>query len=63
APEVSAGYEYDQGGFSLRTGVANGGLSAGAGFQVNHTRVDYAFVTQRELSRDNVHRVSLSGVW
>jgi len=62
-PELSAGYEYDQAGLSLRLGYNDGGLSAGAGFQVDHTRVDYAYVTQRALSKDNVHRISLSGIW
>jgi len=63
SPELSGGYEYSQGGLSLRLGYADSGLTAGAGFQVNHTRVDYAYVTQRALSRDNVHRISLSGIW
>jgi len=63
SPELSGGYEYNQGGLSLRLGYVNSGLTAGAGFQVNHTRVDYAYVTQRVLSRDNVHRISLSGIW
>ncbi|MFA4844229.1 MAG: PorV/PorQ family protein [Candidatus Margulisiibacteriota bacterium] len=63
SPELSGGYEYSLGGLSLRLGYADSGLTAGAGFQVNHTRVDYAYVTQRALSRDNVHRISLSGIW
>ncbi|MFA4844588.1 MAG: PorV/PorQ family protein [Candidatus Margulisiibacteriota bacterium] len=63
SPELSGGYEYSQGGLSLRLGYVDSGLTAGAGFQVNHTRVDYAYVTQRALSRDNVHRISLSGIW
>jgi len=63
SPELSAGYEYNQAGLSLRLGYNDGGLSAGAGFQVDHTRVDYAYVTQRALSKDNVHRISLSGIW
>ena len=63
SPEIAGGYEYSLGGLSLRLGYVDNGLTAGAGFQVNHTRVDYAFVTQRALSRDNVHRVSLSGIW
>lgn len=62
SPEFSVGYEYAVDGLSLRLGYADG-LTAGAGFQVNHTRVDYAYVTQRELSKDNVHRISLSGIW
>ncbi|MFA4844796.1 MAG: PorV/PorQ family protein [Candidatus Margulisiibacteriota bacterium] len=63
SPELSGGYEYSLGGLSLRLGYVNSGLTAGAGFQVNHTRVDYAYVSQKDLSRDNVHRISLSGIW
>jgi hypothetical protein len=63
APEISAGYEYAHNGLSLRLGYADSGLTAGAGFQIDHARVDYAYVTQRALSKDNVHRVSLSGMW
>ncbi|MFA4843772.1 MAG: hypothetical protein WC632_02330 [Candidatus Margulisiibacteriota bacterium] len=63
SPELSGGYEYSLGGLSLRLGYVDSGLPAGAGFQVNHTRVDYAYATQRALSRDNVHRISLSGIW
>ncbi|MEM4188727.1 MAG: PorV/PorQ family protein, partial [Candidatus Hadarchaeum sp.] len=62
-PELSAGYEWSSGGLSLRLGYTDGGLTAGAGFATGHARVDYAYVTQRALSKDNVHRLSLSGVW
>lgn len=48
---------------SLRPGYADGGLTAGAGFAVNNARVDYAYVTQRALSKENVHRISLSDIW
>jgi hypothetical protein len=64
APEVALGYEWaDKSGLSFRAGYAEGGLTAGAGFAVNHARVDYAYVTQQALSKENVHRVSLSGIW
>jgi len=72
AAEVSAGYEWAKDGLALRLGYTDGGFTAGAGFAVNHARheperfmarVDYAYVTQRALSKENVHRVSLSGVW
>ncbi len=63
AAEVSAGYEYAHNGLSLRAGYAAGGFTAGAGFRIEHARVDYAYVTQRALSKDNVHRISLSGMW
>jgi hypothetical protein len=62
-PEFSGGYEWAQKGLSLRLGYSEGGLTAGAGFAVKHARIDYAYVTQRALSKDNVHRISLSGVW
>lgn len=63
APEVSAGYEYNMGALSFRVGAADGGLTAGAGFGIDHVRVDYAYVSQRVLSSSNVHRISLSGNW
>ncbi|MDD5594246.1 MAG: hypothetical protein PHG97_05865, partial [Candidatus Margulisbacteria bacterium] len=50
-------------GVDYRVGYAGGGLTAGAGFAVNQARVDYAYVNQMALSRDNVHRISLSGIW
>ena len=63
SPELSAGYEWSAAGLSLRVGYSDGGLTAGAGFTTGHARVDYAYVTQRAMSVNNVHRVSLSGVW
>jgi len=63
AAEASAGYEWSKDGLSLRLGYSDGGLTTGAGFVSGHTRIDYAYVTQRELSKDNVHRISLSGIW
>ena len=64
APELSAGYEWStKDGLSLRVGYNDGGLSAGAGFISGHTRLDYAYVTQRDLTRDNVHRIALTGIW
>ena len=63
APDVSAGYEWADKFMSFRVGYAAGGLTAGAGFAIDHARVDYAYVNQMELSRENVHRISLSGIW
>ena len=63
AAEASLGYEWSQDGLSLRAGYANNGLTAGAGFESGHARIDYAYVTQKELSKDNVHRVSMTGAW
>lgn len=64
SPEVSLGYEWlFVNGLSFRAGYSEDGLTAGAGFAVNNARVDYAYVTQKSLSKDNVHRVSLGGVW
>ncbi|MFC1540437.1 PorV/PorQ family protein [Candidatus Margulisiibacteriota bacterium] len=62
-PEASLGYEWSREGLSFRVGYAGSGLTTGAGFVSDHTRVDYAYVTQQDLSRDNVHRISLSGIW
>jgi len=63
AAEAAVGYEWASDGLSLRLGYSDGGLTAGAGFESGHTRVDYAYVTQRDLSKENVHRVSLTGIW
>jgi hypothetical protein len=63
AATASVGYEWAKDGLSLRVGYGEGSLTAGAGFESGHTRVDYAYVTQRDLSRENVHRISLSGKW
>ena len=60
---VSVGYEWDTlDGLSFRAGFSDG-FTVGAGFVANHARVDYAYISQFDLSRDNVHRVSLSGKW
>jgi len=64
AAEASVGYEWaSRDGLSLRLGYGDGGLTTGAGFTSGHTRIDYAYVTQRDLSKDNVHRISLTGIW
>lgn len=62
AATAAVGYEWAQDGLSLRLGYADG-LTAGAGFVSGAARVDYAYVTQRDLSVNNVHRISLSGRW
>jgi hypothetical protein len=63
AAEAAVGYEWEKDGLSLRLGYSEDSLTAGAGFVSGHARVDYAYVTQRDLSKDNVHRVSLTGIW
>ena len=63
AAAASVGYEWARDGLSIRLGYTDSTLTAGAGFESGHTRVDYAYVAQQDLSRDNVHRVSLSGKW
>ncbi|OGC09651.1 hypothetical protein A3F86_01865 [candidate division WOR-1 bacterium RIFCSPLOWO2_12_FULL_45_9] len=63
AAEAAVGYEWAREGLALRCGYNNGWFSAGAGFQSGQTKIDYAYVTQHDLSRENVHRVSLTGVW
>lgn len=60
--EASVGYEWIRDGLSFRVGYDEG-LTAGTGFESGHTRVDYAYVQQNDLSVNNVHRVSLTGKW
>ncbi|MBU0574495.1 MAG: hypothetical protein KKH83_08495, partial [Candidatus Margulisbacteria bacterium] len=69
-PELCAGYEWAREGLAFRLGFADSALTAGAGFTAllpqtkgGTARVDYAYVQQSSLSRENVHRVSLSGKW
>ncbi|MBU0630649.1 MAG: hypothetical protein KKC80_07030 [Candidatus Margulisbacteria bacterium] len=62
-PEVATGYEWSERGLSFRVGYNTSGLTAGVGFAIGHAIVDYGFVSQRELSKNNVHRISLSGKW
>ncbi len=50
-PDMSYGVEvYAMPGFSLRTGLRDGELTAGGGYQFvalgNAARIDYAFVTE-----------------
>jgi long-subunit fatty acid transport protein len=63
AAEAAVGYEWAKDGMSLRLGYGEDSLTAGAGFVSGHARVDYAYVTRRDLSKENVHRVSLTGIW
>jgi len=63
ATEVSAGYEWSRDGLAIRTGYTESALTAGAGFQSGVAQIDYAYVQQMSLSRENVHRISLSGKW
>ena len=48
---------------AMRLGNGDNGWTAGVGFKTENVGVDYAYVTQRALSKDNVHRVALSGWW
>ena len=63
ATEISMGYEWIKDALSIRAGYAGSAISAGAGFISGVARIDYAYVQQTSLSRENVHRVSLSGKW
>jgi len=65
SPELSAGYELSdkKSGLAFRVGYNEGNFTAGAGFSILHAKVDYAYVQQRELSKNNVQRISLSGIW
>jgi hypothetical protein len=61
--EAGAGAELTLGKFALRVGYADTALTAGAGFGTDNIRIDYAYVTQTSLTKDNVHRVALTGMW
>jgi hypothetical protein len=61
--EISAGYEWSRDGLSIRAGYTEATLTAGAGFKSGVAQIDYAYVQQTSLSRENVHRISLSGKW
>jgi hypothetical protein len=61
--EAGAGAELTMGQIAFRLGYTDANLTAGAGFRQDHIGIDYAYVTQTSLSKDNVHRVSLTGLW
>ena len=68
AAVLSLGYEWKNPFLAMRFGWADSSLSAGAGFSAKTgkdftTELNYAYVQQVNLSRDNVHRISLSGKW
>lgn len=63
AGEGALGAELRAGGISVRAGLLDSALTAGVGFQDQHIAIDYAYVNQLELSKDNVNRISLSGRW
>jgi len=58
--EISLGYEWVKDALSIRAGYADSALTAGAGFRSGIAQIDYAYVQQTSLSRENVHRISLS---
>lgn len=62
-PEGSAGAEWKTDGLSIRLGYTDNAMTAGCGFEDKHIRIDYAYVNQLVLSKENVHRISLSGKW
>ena len=63
-PEFCLGAEYNfADSIFFRAGYSDSTMSAGAGFRVKHAEVNYAYVTQTALSKENVHRISLSGRW
>jgi len=61
--EAVLGAELKTDGISIRLGIIDSAVTAGVGFTDNHVSVDYAYVNQMSLSRDNVHRISLTGRW
>lgn len=62
-PEAALGLEWESDGLSLRGGLMDSQLTAGAGFESGMARLDYAYVEDSALSKSNVHRISLSGKW
>jgi Uncharacterised protein family (UPF0164) len=62
-PEGSAGAEAKFGQIAFRIGYSEQSMTGGAGFEADHISIDYAYVTQTSLTKDNVHRVSLTGMW
>jgi len=63
AAEAGIGAELAMGSMSFRVGATDSVLTAGAGMRADRIGIDYAYVTQANLSKDNVHRISLSGTW
>lgn len=61
--ELSAGYEWAKDGLALRAGYSDAALTGGVGFRSGVAQIDYAYVQQSSLSRENVHRISLAGKW
>jgi hypothetical protein len=62
-PEGSAGAEVKFGQIAFRAGYSDQAYTGGAGFETENIAIDYAYVTQTSLTKDNVHRVSLTGKW
>jgi hypothetical protein len=62
-PEGSAGAEMTMGNIAFRVGYADTAMTGGVGLKTEHVDIDYAYVTQTSLTKDNVHRVSLTGKW
>jgi len=60
---AAVGYEWAKDGVSLRAGYNEDGVTLGAGFFASPAQIDYAYVTQGSLSRENTHRISLAGKW
>jgi hypothetical protein len=60
---LAVGYELKSENLAFRAGLADQNLSIGAGFKSGIAGIDYAYVKQNELSRDNTHRISFSGRW
>ena len=62
AAQAAVGYEWQRDALSFRVGYLDG-LTAGVGFVSKKVRIDYGYITQQNLSRQNVHRLSLTGLW
>ncbi len=69
SPEFYFGSEYimslgkKKDNLAIRLGYAKNTLTGGVGFTDKHIEINYAYVAQQALSKNNVHRISLSGKW
>ena len=63
SPTASFGLEWGYKTLAFRAGNDEGALTGGFGFRIERVGFDYAYVSQSAMSKDNVHRLSLSGYW
>lgn len=61
--EFNYGTEISKDSISVRCGSSDNAFTAGLGMKFGQVGIDYAYVTQMNLSKNNVNRVSLTGKW